>query len=102
MSSARAAAGRPGGPTTRRAVLTAVAAGLLCCPAACGPARAPARATAFGGDRPAVRLSGAPNVRTNHSAVWTGSEMIVWGGSRDGRFLGTAPASSRRAAAGRA
>src|SRR5437588_10584903 len=25
-------------------------------------------------------LNGAPNVRAEHTAVWTGSEMIVWGG----------------------
>ncbi len=29
-----------------------------------------------------------PSARTNHSAVWTGSEMIVWGGSNDsGQYL---------------
>jgi N-acetylneuraminic acid mutarotase len=26
-------------------------------------------------------VSSAPNGRNNHSAVWTGSEMIIWGGS---------------------
>ena len=25
--------------------------------------------------------AGAPSVRQNHSAVWTGTEMIVWGGN---------------------
>jgi N-acetylneuraminic acid mutarotase len=29
-------------------------------------------------------LSGAPDGRVGHTAVWTGSEMIVWGGSPDG------------------
>jgi N-acetylneuraminic acid mutarotase len=28
-----------------------------------------------------VAASGAPNARTYHSAVWTGTEMIVWGGA---------------------
>jgi N-acetylneuraminic acid mutarotase len=32
----------------------------------------------------AVTLTGAPVVRFQHSAVWTGSEMIVWGGVTDG------------------
>jgi len=31
------------------------------------------------------RASGAsPAGRVNHTAVWTGSEMIIWGGSEDG------------------
>lgn len=29
-------------------------------------------------------LTGAPSQRTGHTAVWTGSEMIVWGGRTDG------------------
>ncbi len=29
----------------------------------------------------AVSMTGAPSPRYGHSAVWTGSEMIVWGGS---------------------
>ncbi|MBI3950985.1 MAG: hypothetical protein HY314_11085 [Acidobacteria bacterium] len=29
----------------------------------------------------ATSSSGAPNARSFHTAVWTGSEMIVWGGS---------------------
>ncbi len=28
-----------------------------------------------------IGLTGAPQARTNHTAVWTGNEMIVWGGS---------------------
>ena len=32
----------------------------------------------------ATSLTGAPQGRAAHSAVWTGSEMIVWGGSPDG------------------
>jgi len=28
----------------------------------------------------AMSTSGAPSARYNHTAVWTGSEMIVWGG----------------------
>ncbi len=30
-----------------------------------------------------------PNARYEHTAVWTGSEMIVWGGSGDGGLLNT-------------
>ena len=33
--------------------------------------------------------SGAPNKRVNHSVIWTGREMIVWGGSAGGRPLAT-------------
>jgi N-acetylneuraminic acid mutarotase len=29
----------------------------------------------------ATTLTNAPEARTNHTAVWTGSEMIVWGGN---------------------
>jgi N-acetylneuraminic acid mutarotase len=32
----------------------------------------------------AVALSGAPAARAGHTAVWTGSEMIIWGGDGDG------------------
>ena len=32
----------------------------------------------------AVTTTGAPAARRNHTAVWTGSEMIVWGGEADG------------------
>jgi N-acetylneuraminic acid mutarotase len=32
--------------------------------------------------------AGAPSPRTKHTAVWTGSEMIVWGGEEDG-YLNT-------------
>jgi N-acetylneuraminic acid mutarotase len=31
----------------------------------------------------------APNARYQHTAVWTGSEMIIWGGSADGGSLDT-------------
>src|SRR5262249_40025583 len=34
----------------------------------------------------ATSLKGAPSGRSGHSAVWTGSEMIVWGGWRDSYF----------------
>jgi hypothetical protein len=34
----------------------------------------------------ATSLSDAPVPRENHSAVWTGTEMIVWGGSADGLY----------------
>jgi len=37
-----------------------------------------------------ISLSGAPSPRCYHTAVWTGSEMIVWGGSA--RAVSTIPA----------
>lgn len=33
-----------------------------------------------------VSMTGAPEERTNHTAVWTGSEMIIWGGD-DGNSI---------------
>ena len=37
-----------------------------------------------------VTTVGAPAVRTRHTAVWTGKEMIVWGGlGANGRFNDT-------------
>jgi len=33
--------------------------------------------------------TGAPSVRTHHTAVWTGTEMIVWGGSDSAEHLAT-------------
>src|SRR5262249_19290751 len=35
----------------------------------------------------AISTDGAPSARTSHTAVWTESEMIVWGGSSGGIFL---------------
>jgi hypothetical protein len=35
-----------------------------------------------------LTTSGAPSPRTEHTAVWTGAEMIVWGGC-DGVYCGT-------------
>jgi hypothetical protein len=35
-------------------------------------------------DWTATTLSGAPVARSSHSAVWTGSRMIVWGGTTSG------------------
>ena len=29
---------------------------------------------------PTSTNSGVPNLRQDHTAVWTGSEMIIWGG----------------------
>jgi N-acetylneuraminic acid mutarotase len=29
--------------------------------------------------------TGAPTARWQHTAVWTGSEMIIWGGEADGK-----------------
>jgi hypothetical protein len=37
----------------------------------------------------ATTLTGAPDPRTLHTAVWTGSEMIVWGGSISGSIYNT-------------
>jgi N-acetylneuraminic acid mutarotase len=36
----------------------------------------------------ATSMTGAPTARGFHTAVWTGSEMIVWGGN-DGSYLNT-------------
>src|SRR2546430_17290216 len=35
------------------------------------------------------RRASVPGARAAHSAVWTGREMIVWGGGIDGAFLNT-------------
>jgi hypothetical protein len=32
--------------------------------------------------------TGAPSQRTRHTAVWTGTEMVIWGGSGPGAYLG--------------
>jgi hypothetical protein len=37
----------------------------------------------------ATTVTGAPDPRTLHTAVWTGSEMIVWGGSISGSIYNT-------------
>src|SRR5438093_405990 len=37
----------------------------------------------------ATSTTNAPAARENHTAVWTGSEMIVWGGEGSGGFLNT-------------
>src|SRR6266480_6273523 len=34
-------------------------------------------------------ITNAPDVRWYHTAVWTGSEMIVWGGGNNSGFLNT-------------
>ena len=36
-----------------------------------------------------TNTSGAPTARTNHTAVWTGSKMIVWGGYNDSAAVST-------------
>ncbi len=36
-----------------------------------------------------IGTTNAPSARTNHSAVWTDSEMIVWGGYNNGSYLDT-------------
>jgi N-acetylneuraminic acid mutarotase len=35
----------------------------------------------------AMTTSGGPSGRSAHSAVWTGSEMIIWGGAVSGSFV---------------
>jgi hypothetical protein len=32
-------------------------------------------------------LTHAPEPRSNHTVVWTGQEMIIWGGEQSGRPL---------------
>lgn len=36
-----------------------------------------------------IPITGAPGPRTDHTAVWTGSEMMVWGGFNAGQALNT-------------
>src|SRR5207244_2124813 len=35
----------------------------------------------------AVDTINAPAARFNHTAVWTGSEMIIWGGAGDSQYI---------------
>jgi N-acetylneuraminic acid mutarotase len=35
-----------------------------------------------------ISSAGAPAARRNHTAVWTGNEMIVWGGDAGGTYFG--------------
>ncbi|PYJ31882.1 MAG: galactose oxidase, partial [Verrucomicrobia bacterium] len=37
----------------------------------------------------ATSTTGAPAARLRHTAVWTGTEMIVWGGTDNSSFLNT-------------
>jgi len=37
----------------------------------------------------ATSITGAPDARSEHTAVWTGTEMIVWGGLNDSGDLNT-------------
>ena len=37
----------------------------------------------FGNSWTAITLTGVPAARRGHTAVWTGSEMIVWGGANN-------------------
>ncbi|PYI95312.1 MAG: galactose oxidase, partial [Verrucomicrobia bacterium] len=37
----------------------------------------------------ATSTTNAPKARSSHRAVWTGSEMIVWGGYDGTNFLNT-------------
>lgn len=36
----------------------------------------------------ALGTTGAPGARIRHTAIWTGSRMLVWGGQQSGAFLG--------------
>lgn len=36
----------------------------------------------------AVSPTGAPSARSRHTAIWTGTNMLVWGGQQSGAFLG--------------
>jgi N-acetylneuraminic acid mutarotase len=36
----------------------------------------------------AINLTNAPSARSNHTTIWTGTEMIVWGGN-EGSYLNT-------------
>lgn len=47
-------------------------------------AAAPLPAVACTSEWKATNLAGAPSARYSHTAVWTGAEMIVWGGSIGG------------------
>lgn len=57
---------------------------------ACGNVCAPGRTCAGGScvGWTAVATTGAPSARMNHTAVWTGTTMIVWGGDNGGAYLG--------------
>lgn len=35
-----------------------------------------------------ISVPGAPLARSEHNAIWTGSEMIIWGGYANGIYLG--------------
>jgi hypothetical protein len=37
----------------------------------------------------ATSITNAPSARSNHTAVWTGSEMIVWGGRASSNLFST-------------
>ena len=36
-----------------------------------------------------IAITNAPTERYGHTAIWTGSEMIVWGGRNENSFLDT-------------
>lgn len=35
-----------------------------------------------------ISLAGAPSPRSGHTAVWTGTALVIWGGQRSGTVLG--------------
>ena len=44
---------------------------------------------AQGGGWTALSTNGAPSPRCFHTAIWTGSEMIIWGGRSNSTYLNT-------------
>lgn len=55
-------------------------------------ARLPFTAGAIPGAWSAMEPSGAPSARVGHTAVWTGTRMIVWGGNTGSTFHGNGSA----------
>lgn len=57
-----------------------------------GPLNSGAQLRFDGSDVPqtwqAMTLTDAPSARSGHSAVWTGSRLVIWGGQQNGTFLG--------------
>ena len=42
-----------------------------------------------GGSWTPIATNGAPSPRCFHTAIWTGSEMIIWGGRSNSTYLNT-------------
>ena len=54
-----------------------------------GPASRPCGPERRSGNVDSDEHRGAPSARSSHTAVWTGTKMIVWGGSAAGWYLNT-------------